>query len=91
VRAVSSVIFTLAIGLAACATIPDEEAAIIRGCRAIKARFGPEAVRCSNLRAKLTAGDTQWVVLEDVPADTLHATGAAISKRTGRVFNVWRE
>lgn len=90
-KVVGPVILTLTIALSACATIPDEDAAIARGCRAIKARFGPDAVQCSGLRAKSTADNTQWVVLEHVPPETLHAAGAAISKKTGRVFNVWRD
>ena len=84
-------IAAIAIAVSACATIPDEAAAVGRGCRAIKARFGPEAVQCSDLRAKLTTDDTQWVVLESVPAEVLHSAGAAISRKTGRVYNVWRE
>jgi hypothetical protein len=81
----------VALALAGCATIRDEQAAISRGCRAIKARFGQSAVRCPDLRARMSTDGAQWVVMEAVPAETLHAAGAVISRKSGRVHNVWRD
>lgn len=76
-----------AVTLGSCATSLDEAAAVRRGCQAIKTAYGADSVRCRDLRATLSAEDTQWVVLEQ--GDGLHPKGAAPSRRNDRALNPW--
>jgi len=87
-----ALVLLVAVALAGCATITDkgvsEKTAIQIACRSIKAAYGPRSVRCTDLEARLSAEDTQWVVIERT--DGLHPTGAALSRQNGRVLNTWR-
>ncbi len=57
----------------------------------MKDKFPNRRINCADLTARPSAEGHQWVVTERVAADALHQMGAAISRKTGRVFNVWGE